>query len=502
MTDQTLLSSYDHRLVVLSVLIAILASYTALDLAGRVTASRGWPRLAWLISGAISMGTGIWSMHYIGMLAFSLPVQIQYDWRTALLSLFAGVFSSVVALVVVSRQKMGPLSTLAGSIFMGSGIVAMHYIAMFSMRLAAMCRYSPLLIALSVLLAIAGSWTALMLAFFFRDETPGRWKRKIASALLMAAAIAGMHYTAMAAASFIPSSTPRDLTHAISVSALGIAGISGVPVMVLVITLLTAIVERRRVEQELALAEETQRSLLPRSLPHFGSFRIHVSCRPTRHLSGDFYDFIPVDTGELAGLVADVSGKGISAALLGSFTQGAINTEFRTTLRPKEILDRVNKLLCQRTPANRFVTLALFLLNTQGKGEFLGAGHTVVYLFRAASREVEELHSSGMPLGMFPFASYQSSALELHPGDILVIYSDGLTDAQNRAEEEFGEERLRNLIRSEGSAGAAALKRNLLLEIEEFTAGADQFDDITFLLVERGPEDPGTDRTTQGRDAG
>ena len=87
---------------------------------------------------------------------------------------------------------------------------------------------------------------------------------------------------------------------------------------------------------------------------------------------------------------------------------------------------------------------------------------------------------------MFPFASYQSSALELHPGDILVIYSDGLTDAQNLAEEEFGEERLRHLIRSEGSAGAAALKKTLLVEIDEFTAGANQVDDITFLLVERG----------------
>ncbi len=502
MTDQTLLGSYDHRLVVLSVLIAILSSYTALDLAGRVTASWGWPRLAWLISSATSMGAGIWSVYYIGILAFGLPVQIQYDWPTALLSLLAGIFSSGVALIVVSRQKMGPLSTLAGSIFMGSGIVAMHYIAMFSMRVAAMCRYSPLLVALSVVLAIAGSWTALLLAFFFRDETPGRWKRKIASALLMAAAIAGMHYTAMAAASFTPSSTPPDLAHAVSVSALGIAGVSGVPVMVLVITLLTAIAERKRVEQELALAEETQRSLLPRSLPQFGSFRIHVFCQPTRYVSGDFYDFISLDTGELAGLLADVSGKGISAALLGSFTQGAINTEFRTTLRPGEILDRVNKLLCHRTPANRFVTLALFLLNTQGKGEFLGAGHTVVYLFRAASREVKELFSSGMPLGMFPFASYQSSPLELHPGDILVIYSDGLTDAQNRAAEEFGEERLRNLIRSESSAGAAALKKSLLAGIEEFTAGADQVDDIAFLLLERGPEDPGTDRTTQGHDAG
>jgi sigma-B regulation protein RsbU (phosphoserine phosphatase) len=362
----------------------------------------------------------------------------------------------------------------------------MHYIAMFSMRLAAMCRYSPLLVALSVLLAVAGSWTALLLAFFFRDEAPGRWKRKIASALLMAAAIAGMHYTAMAAAKFTPSSTPPDLSHAVSVSTLGIAGISGVPAMVLVITLLTALAERKRVEQELALAEETQRSLLPRSLPQFAPFRIHVSCRPTRHLGGDFYDFISLDTGELVGVLADVSGKGISAALLGSFAQGAINSEFRTTPRPVEILDRVNKLLCQRTAANRFVTLALFLLNTQGKGEFLSAGHNVVYLFRAASREIEELFSSGMPLGMFPFASYQSSALELHPGDILVIYSDGLTDAQNLAEEEFGEERLRHLIRSEGNAGAAALKKTLLVEIDEFAAGANQVDDITFLLVERG----------------
>src|ERR1039458_1580940 len=101
-----------------------------------------------------------------------------------------------------------------------------------------------------------------------------------------------MHFADMAAASFTPSSTPPDLSHAVSVSALGIAGVSGVPVMVLVITLLTAIAERKRVEQELALAEETQRTLLPRSLPQFGSFRIHVFCQPTRYVGGDFYDFL------------------------------------------------------------------------------------------------------------------------------------------------------------------------------------------------------------------
>jgi len=243
MTDETLLGSYDYRLVVLSVLIAILASYTSFDLAGRVTTSRGWHRHAWVMGGATSMGAGIWSMHYVGMLAFSLPVPIQYDWPTSLLSFLAGVFSSVVGLVVVQR-RFGLLNALAGSILMGGGIVALHYVAMASMRLSAMCHHSPLLVALSVLVAIAGSRMALWLAFFFRGEPPHRWKRKFVSALLMGGAIASMHYIAMAAATFTPSSTPPDLSHAVSVAVLGITGFGGVPAMVLVITLLTSMVDR------------------------------------------------------------------------------------------------------------------------------------------------------------------------------------------------------------------------------------------------------------------
>ena len=254
MGEQTLLGAYDYRVVVLSVLIAILASYTALDLGGRVTSSRGWARLAWLVGGGTSMGIGIWSMHFIGMLAFSLPIPIQYDWPTVLLSLLAGVFAALVALFVVSRRKMGWPRALAGSIFMGGAIVALHYIAMYAMRVAAICHFSPLLVTLSVLLAISGSWVALWLTFFFRDETPGRWNRKIASALLMGTAIASMHYSAMAAASFTPSAPPPDLSHAISISTLGIAGISGVPVMVLVITLVTSMVDRLQ-EQKTLLDE-------------------------------------------------------------------------------------------------------------------------------------------------------------------------------------------------------------------------------------------------------
>src|SRR5919197_5266390 len=141
--------SYDYRLVILSVLIAICAAYAALDLAARTTAAKGRIRLAWLGGGATAMGLGIWSMHYIGMLAFSLPVLVLYDWPTVLLSLLAAVFASAVALFVVSRKKMGWRRALLGSAIMGGGIATMHYTGMAAMRLPATCSYDSLLLTLS-----------------------------------------------------------------------------------------------------------------------------------------------------------------------------------------------------------------------------------------------------------------------------------------------------------------------------------------------------------------
>src|ERR1700687_2585552 len=125
-----LASSYDPRLVALSVVIAICASYTALDLAGRVTAARGRSRGIWLIGGAAAMGLGIWSMHYIGMLAFSVPVAVFYDWPTVVLSLIAAILASAVALYVVSRERMSWRRGVAGSVVMGAGIATMHYTGM------------------------------------------------------------------------------------------------------------------------------------------------------------------------------------------------------------------------------------------------------------------------------------------------------------------------------------------------------------------------------------
>src|SRR5882724_1360880 len=210
MATTAMVGSYNYHLVALSVLIAVFASYAALDLAGRTTAASGRVRFAWLAGGATAMGVGIWSMHYIGMLAFSLYVPVFYDWPTVLLSLIAAVFASAVALFVISRQKMGWLRALAGSAIMGSGIATMHYTGMAAMRLPAMCSYDPLLLILSVVLAIAISLIAIWLTFRFRQDEQSSPLWKIGSAVVMGAAIPVMHYTGMAAARFTSSNIVPD----------------------------------------------------------------------------------------------------------------------------------------------------------------------------------------------------------------------------------------------------------------------------------------------------
>ena len=253
-SDLVLIGSYNPRLVVLSVLMAILASYTALDLAGRVNTARGGAWLSWLIGGSVAMGIGIWSMHYVGMLAFGLPIPIQYDWPTVLLSLLVGILSSAVALSMVSRRVMGSPRAWTASIFMGGGIAALHYTAMAAMRVSAMCHYSPPVVALSVVLAIVFSLISLWLTFLFRNDLTGwRW-RKAAGALLMGVAISAMHYTGMAAASFTRSTKLPDLSHAVSVSSVGTAGVTIVVVMVLGIALLTSLADR--FQKQRALLDE------------------------------------------------------------------------------------------------------------------------------------------------------------------------------------------------------------------------------------------------------
>ena len=294
MAAVNLIGSYNYALVALSVLIAMFASYAALDLAGRVTAAGGWTRAVWLLGGAGAMGTGIWSMHYIGMLAFILPIPVAYHWPTVLLSLFAAILASVIALYVVSRQKMGASRALAGSVLMGAGIASMHYIGMAAMRLPAICQFNSFLVVLSVVFAVLISLAALWITFHFRDEKTGIGWEKLAGAVVMGAAIPVMHYTGMAAASFTPSGMPADLSHAVSISTLGTAGIAAVTFVVLGLALLTSWVDRRFAAQTLELQEEKlQRSEAylaeAQRLTHTGSWAWRVAGREPLHLSEEWY---------------------------------------------------------------------------------------------------------------------------------------------------------------------------------------------------------------------
>lgn len=257
--NSALTGSYDYRLVGLSVLLAVLASWAALDLGGRVTAARGRTRLFWLAGGSFSMGMGIWAMHYVGMLAYSLPMPVLYDWPTVLLSLLAAVAASFVALFIVSRRSLGILSIALGGLLMGAGIASMHYIGMEAMRLAAMCQYSIPIVALSVVLAVVISWVGLWLTFHLREETRSMGWQKIASAVLMGLAIPVMHYTGMAAVSFAPMSDAIDISHAVSVTALGGVGVVAIALTVLSLAILTSLVDRRFSAQAMELLQSEQR---------------------------------------------------------------------------------------------------------------------------------------------------------------------------------------------------------------------------------------------------
>ncbi len=257
--------SYDYGEVVRSVFIAIAASYAALDLTGRVTAAKGRTRLAWLSGGAIAMGIGIWEMHLKGMLALHLPVPVEYDWPTILAALLVAIVASAIALYVASRQKMRPAEALTGSIFMGGGIAGLHYLCMAAMRLPAITRYSAFLVACSIFLAVLFSVIALLMAFGLREET--RWSvlRRVGSAIVMGAAVSAMHYTGMAAASFIPA-PPPDVSHAVSISALANNGIAVVTLIVIVAAMVTSSVDRRASAEVQRVNEDLENRVAERTL--------------------------------------------------------------------------------------------------------------------------------------------------------------------------------------------------------------------------------------------
>lgn len=237
-------SSYNLFVVAASFAIAMLASYVTLDLARRVRTAQRRVGLAWWAAGSIVMGTGIWAMHFLGMQAFRLPIEIGFAGGPTLLSWLAAVAASAMALQLASRENFGRVQLAMGALVMGAGISGMHYIGMAAMEMAPGIVWDPLLVALSVLIAVLASATALLIFKLLRRVQPGqRLAYQVAASFVMAVAICGMHYTGMAAASFAKGAV------CLSAGQLGGPGLTAMVLMatgmLLVSTLFTSILDAR-----------------------------------------------------------------------------------------------------------------------------------------------------------------------------------------------------------------------------------------------------------------
>lgn len=244
---QTLAIHYTVSLVIVSVLLSIGASFAALSFSDRLRAATTvGPRRFWLTSGSVAMGAGIWSMHYLGMLALTLPVPIFYFWPTVLLSLLLAIAASRVALSVVSRERLAARRLLGGGLMMGAGIGAMHYTGMAAMRSSAMVHYNPWIVALSVITAAGFSWLALWIAFVSRTSEQNETRMRLAASVVMGLGIAAMHYVAMIGVRFTFSKMQFSMSETVKVDRLGESVIAVVTGLILLAALGTATLDKWR----------------------------------------------------------------------------------------------------------------------------------------------------------------------------------------------------------------------------------------------------------------
>jgi NO-binding membrane sensor protein with MHYT domain len=287
----TMVGSYDYWLVLLSLIVAIAASFVALDLAARVSASsQRRNRTYWLAAGALSMGTGIWSMHFIGMLAFRLPVAVSYDVPITLGSLLIAITASWFALSVAGRETLSRRRLIAAGLLMGFAIIAMHYVGMEAMRMEPPIRFRPHLVGLSIAIAIAASLIALWCAFKQRAQTiiSAFWNRA-GSAVVMGIAIVGMHYTSMAAAKFEPDSVCTAKSQVLHPHALA-ATLGASTLLFLLGTLLVSAYDDYR-----AAFLQTRVDQASGEVARLSSRLVAIHDEERRHLAAELHDVIGQD---------------------------------------------------------------------------------------------------------------------------------------------------------------------------------------------------------------
>jgi sigma-B regulation protein RsbU (phosphoserine phosphatase) len=243
--------------------------------------------------------------------------------------------------------------------------------------------------------------------------------------------------------------------------------------------------EKERIERELELAATIQREILPRSLPAVEGVELAAANVPARHIGGDYYDVFPLSRGRVGFLVADVSGKGVPAALLVSTVHAAVHLQIDEAATIADLVSRIDRHLRRFAATRKFLTLFFGLLEPDsGFLRYVSAGHNPALLVRA-SGVTEQLESTGVPVGMLPNSKWKEETREMGKGDVLCVYSDGITEAVDAREEEYG---LPRLVAEIGDRRAEPLKRiseEVLASVSEFARGVPQYDDQTLLFVRR-----------------
>lgn len=245
--------------------------------------------------------------------------------------------------------------------------------------------------------------------------------------------------------------------------------------------------EKERLEHEIELASDIQRRILPKEVPIVPGYELAGWNRPARHIGGDYFDFLDLEGGTRLGLVVgDVSGKGVPAALLVSTLHSSLRLLAERIAICPELFARLNEHILDSSAPNKFITLFVAELDLeQGRLSYVNAGHNPGLVLRAGGG-LEQLGSGGLPLGLLPGASYRIQEIALGPGDLLCLYSDGITEAAAPDDEEFGVERLADLLAEGREAPIDDLLSRIGEAVSLFAAGAPQGDDQTLLLLRRG----------------
>jgi serine phosphatase RsbU (regulator of sigma subunit) len=246
--------------------------------------------------------------------------------------------------------------------------------------------------------------------------------------------------------------------------------------------------KRLKLEQELNIARDIQQALIPHGFRDFSYFEVTGIHTPCQAVGGDYFDVFPLSEDRSVIIVADVSGKGIGAALLTTMLQGAFSGMTPGT-DPVQVLSQLNRFLCDHYQVGRYATMFFSILDRDGRLYYINAGHTSPLLLR--SGQVTDLVTEGsFPVGLLPDATFSAKTAELLPGDTLALYSDGVTEAIDPDENAFGDDRLAHVLAGKQQTPLGELQNEILKSVETFCRGANQSDDITVLLVRYRPESP------------